>query len=262
MNRERFYNAIRPALFRGRLSAEQVTGMEGILDAFVQVGDGRDKTLAYALATAYHETGRKMVPVREGFAKTDAGARRIVRNRTYGKPVGPYRHVYYGRGHVQLTWLENYRRSSADAGVDLVKYPDKALDPVFSARLLILGLMDGRWNGHGLGLERYLPTDGPDDVRNARRTVNITDKWRQIGAYYQDFLLAIRDAGGVPVDEEPAPIDPVQLEAGKGEPPVSTKPVHATPERLVAALAVLIGAVAAAFGGDAVGLMELIAKAL
>lgn len=95
--------------------------MEGILNAFVDVGDGREKTLAYALATAYHETGRKMVPVREGFASTDAKARRIVGHRKYGKPAGPHGHVYYGRGQVQLTWLSNYRRSSADASVDLVR---------------------------------------------------------------------------------------------------------------------------------------------
>ena len=173
--------------------------MEGILDAFVTHGDGREKTLAYALATAYHETGAKMVPVREGFASTDAGARRVVAKRKYGVPTGKYGHVYYGRGHVQLTWIDNYKASSNDAMYDLVAYPDKMLDPVISARVLIKGLLDGRWNGKGKGIAVYLPTNGPDDLKNARRTVNITDKWELIGGYYKAFLAAIREAGGVPV---------------------------------------------------------------
>lgn len=58
-------------VFGTSLSQSQVDGINGILDAFATHGDGRDKTLAYALATAYHETGARMVPVREGFAKDD-----------------------------------------------------------------------------------------------------------------------------------------------------------------------------------------------
>lgn len=213
MNRAVFFDKCRARPFRGSLSTAQVAGMEGILDAFETHGDGRDKTLAYALATAYHETGGRMVPVREGFAATDAGARRAVdalaRKRgsnsavaKYSKPAGPHGHVYYGRGHVQLTWLENYRKSSADAGTDLVKTPDAMLDPVISARVLIRGLMDGRWNGQGKGIAHYLPMAGPDDLRNARRTVNITDKWELIGGYYAAFLSAISAA-----QRAPAPTD-------------------------------------------------------
>jgi hypothetical protein len=153
---KRFFDVIRP--FFGGLNQEQVDGINGIIKAFREVGDGDIDTLAYALATAYHETGKKMVPVREGFAKTDKGARSAVAKLAvkrgpssapakYGQPAGPYGHVYYGRGHVQLTWLHNYRNSSKDAGVDLEKYPDKMLDPVISARVLIRGIMDGRWNG-------------------------------------------------------------------------------------------------------------------
>lgn len=222
MDRAAFYASLRrkdSGVFGTSLSESQVNGMEGILDAFATHGDGRAKTLAYALATAYHEVGGRMVPVREGFASSDAAARRIVRNRTYGKPAGPYGHVYYGRGLVQLTWLDNYKRSSADAGVDLVKDPDKALDPVIGARILIKGLIDGRWNGRGKGIAFYLPDGGPDDLKNARRTVNITDKWQSIAGYYKAFLAAIKTAGGVPGK-------PVQTH--KPVPPVVAEP--ATPE--------------------------------
>lgn len=219
MNRRAFFDAVRHDPFRGRLNQSQVEGMNGILDAFVTHGDGRAKTLAYALATAYHEVGGRMLPVREGFAKTDLGARRAVnalaRRRgprsavaRYAKPTGPFGHVYYGRGHVQLTWLSNYERSSDDAGVNLVKDPDAMLDPIISARVLIRGLMDGRWNGSGKGIAHYL-TDTRDDLKNARRTVNVTDKWKLIGGYYKAFLTAIGTAGGIPTKTVVEPSDAI-----------------------------------------------------
>ncbi|MFO1208238.1 MAG: glycoside hydrolase family 19 protein [Amaricoccus sp.] len=221
MRRSDFYEALRrpdAGVFHGSLSREQVAGIEGILDAMQAVGDRRAKTLAYALATAYHETGRKMVPVREGFASSDEAAIRAVaalaRKRgtdsapaRYGKPTGPYAKAYYGRGHVQLTWRENYVRSSEDAGTDLERDPDAMLDPVVSARILIKGLVDGRWNGARRGLAHYLPDDGEDNLKDARRTVNGTDCWDAIAGYYAAFLAAI-DAGGgwqaEPVAEEAA----------------------------------------------------------
>jgi len=235
MDRKAFFAALRrreSGVFGTSLSQAQVQGIEGILDAFATHGDGNPKTLGYALATAYHETGRRMVPVREGFASSDAGARRAVNNLArkrgpgsavarYSQPTGKYGHVYYGRGHVQLTWIDNYRDSSKDAGYDLVAYPDKMLDPVISARVLIRGLMDGRWNGQGKGIDHYLPKNGPDDLRNARRTVNVTDKWQDIAGYYKSFMAAIKAAGGVG-----------NLEPAKPEPPISApkpteKPVSA-----------------------------------
>lgn len=212
MDRAAFYTALRSKssrLFGTRLTADVVRGIEGILDAFALVGDGRDETLAYALATAYKETGSRMVPVREGFASTDAGARRAVealaRKRgpqsavaKYSKPAGPYGHVYYGRGHVQLTWIDGYQRSSADAGTDLVKNPDAMLDPTTSARILVKGLIDGRWNKLGKGVSHYLPAD----PIQCRRTVNILDCAEEIAGYYRQFLTAIQAAGGA---ARPAP---------------------------------------------------------
>ena len=219
MDRAIFYASLRKrdsGVFGTSLSQSQVDGIEGILDAFEKVGDGKDDTLAYALATAYHETARRMVPVREGLASTDAGARRAVNNLArrrgpnsavakYAKPQPPHGHVYYGRGHVQLTWKENYAKSSEDVGHDLVADPDKMLDPIISANLLIIGLLDGRWNGQGHGLRHYLDRG---DVRQARRTVNIMDKADQIAGYHNAFLAAIEAAGGVaaPAPEpEPTP---------------------------------------------------------
>lgn len=209
MDHARFFSAVRLSLFGGRLTAPQVEGMTGLLKAFEQVGDGRAKTLGYGCATAYHETGRRMVPVREGFASSDAGARRIVASRRYGKPVPPHGHVYYGRDQAQLTWGDNYQASSADAGVDLFADPDAMLDPVISARILWRGLLDGRWNGLRQGVAHYLPDAGPDDLRGARRIVNVTDKWELIAGYHRKFMAAIELAGFPAAPRPPArPVAP------------------------------------------------------
>ncbi|RTL05368.1 hypothetical protein EKK58_08185 [Candidatus Dependentiae bacterium] len=206
-NEKRFFDILRP--FFGSYTQEQVNGINGIIKAFREVGDGDIDTLAYALATAYHETGKRMSPVREGFAKTDKGARNAVAKLAekrgpdsavakYSKPVGPYGHVYYGRGHVQLTWQHNYRNASKDAGVDLERYPDKMLDPEISARVLIRGIMDGRWNGQGKGIDFY---EGEDDTLSreeaiqARRLVNVQDKALTIAVYFEQFYNALKAAG-------------------------------------------------------------------
>lgn len=221
MNRAAFFAGIRP-MFGRSLSQAQVDGITGLLDAFETHGDGRADTLAYGLATAHHETGGRMVPVREGFATTDAGARAAVAKLAakrgagsapafYGKSTPPFGHAYYGRGHVQLTWLDNYRKSSDDAGTDLVRFPDAMLNPATSARVLWRGLLDGRWNGQKHGLRHYLDRG---DVVGARRTVNGTDRAHDIAALHRKYLTAILAAGK-------APTEPPRPDVEPPEPPVA-----------------------------------------
>lgn len=202
LNREAFYAHLRAdkTLFGSGLTQGQVDGIEGLFDFWEQAGTGIDRQLGYILGTVYHETARRMSPVRETLAKSDAEARRRLSGARYGKPAGPYGHVYYGRGQVQLTWHSNYVNSSADAGVDLERFPDKMLDPKISARITILGMLDGRFNGRGKGLGSYI-TASRADYKNARRTVNITDKWELIRDHSKEFEAAIaaaRRAGDVP----------------------------------------------------------------
>lgn len=229
MDKAAFFAALRrrnTPMFGDSLSARQVDGINGILRAFDDVGDGRVKTLAYALATARHETGGLMVPIKETvmpwhkdkfpsdatvIRRLDRWAEKTGRTRNiYWRPDPKTGRAYFGRGHVQLTWKENYSRSSADAGVDLVTNPDAMLDPVISARVLILGLIDGRWNGFGQGLAYYLPDDGEDDLRGARRTVNLTDKWDVVAGYYQQFMRAIEPA--MPEKPQDAPESPLPID--------------------------------------------------
>lgn len=193
MNRATFYQALKRSGIPGftTLSQSQVTGIEGILNAFPVVGDRRLKTLAYGLATARREVGAGMVPVREGFKKTDAAARAFVKAQGYPYAKVVNGQVYYGRGIVQLTHDYNYAKEN------ILNNPDRALEPKWASELLFKGIQDGRWNGAGKGIIHYLPDGGPDDLRNARRTVNVTDHWQEIADWYTKFVLVIVEAGGV-----------------------------------------------------------------
>lgn len=176
------FNELRQSLFGGRISQVQVDSVKAIISE-AQRTTATLPMLAYMLGTAWHEA--RLKPVREGFADTDAEARRIVAHRPYGKPVNG--HVYYGRGFVQLTWYENYKAWG------IANDPDKALQPEFAAKVLVRGMLDGRYNGAGKGLAFYLDRPKPD-WKNARRTVNITDRWEMIRDYALVFQRALEVA--------------------------------------------------------------------
>jgi hypothetical protein len=91
----------------------------GIADWLVQMA---------ALATVAIETASTFAPVREAFWLSEEWRRANLAR------YWPY----YGRGHIQLTWRENYVTYGQQLGVDLVGNPDLALDPEISARVLAL----------------------------------------------------------------------------------------------------------------------------
>lgn len=206
-NKKVFFGKVRKTLFGGKLTQSQVEGMEALLDMWEQYGDGDVRKLAYIFATSYHETGRRMVAVREGFASSDKGARKAVLNLArrrgpnsavakYAQPDGPYGQVYYGRGDVQLTWLANYEIMGNLLSVDLVKNPDLALDFHISKRILIEGMMagkSGKGDFTGKALEHYF-NDSKNDPVGARRIVNGTDKAKLIASYHAEFLDALEVA--------------------------------------------------------------------
>lgn len=193
-----FFAYARRAPFGGRLTQLQVEGCERILTAAKDVTD--DRHLAYILATAFHETGGKMQPVREGFARTDAGARRAVAGRRYAAEKNG--NVYYGRGLVQLTWERNYIRMGEKLGLDLKNRPDLMLDPVNSARALVIGMVDGMFTTKRLDDFFNATTDDPE---GARRIVNGTDKASLIAGYHRNMLDAIKAARAEQARPHPAP---------------------------------------------------------
>jgi hypothetical protein len=83
---------------------------------------------AAAIGTIAIETASTFTPVREAFWLSEDWRRE---NLTRYYP-------YYGRGHLQITWMENYSNYGNQLGVDLVSDPDRALEPEISARILAL----------------------------------------------------------------------------------------------------------------------------
>jgi putative chitinase len=193
MNRKTFYSRVRASLFGGKLNQEQVTGMEAILNEWDRQKLSDLRHLAYMMATVFHETGKCMVPVREGFAASDTAARRIVARRAYGKPDKKTGHVYYGRGPVQLTWADNYKKMGKLLGLPLYEQPDLALKPDVGTAILFEGMLRGaslKGDFTGKSLEGYFTATKSDWV-NARRIINGTDKAELIAGYAKKFHSAL-----------------------------------------------------------------------
>lgn len=189
-----FFDTVRGPLFGGALNQSAVDNMNLIAEFWLTNHPSNPPNqLAYVLATVLAEVGQNMRPVRESFANSDAEARQKLAHRPYARPAGPFGHAYYGRGYVQLTHLENYERQSQKLGIDLVQFPDRALETHVAIRILVNGMLDGDFNGHGHGLAHYVNATNQDFV-GARRTVNIQDRAVEIAGYAQIFLSALQAA--------------------------------------------------------------------
>jgi hypothetical protein len=188
-------------LYGGTLTASRKEGFDAIFD----VWDSREtydspEWLAYALATAWHETGGKMQPVREGFKESDAAAYQAVTDYCKEKGISNYaaRHSngksYYGRGYVQLTHGENYKKigKHLELGDALYDSPDDVLEPAIGARILLVGMMDGLFRPSKGTLIDYFSgaTQRWFDARDLiNGDKNTTAKWakKKIGTLVADY---------------------------------------------------------------------------
>lgn len=194
-----FFDALRTGLLGPTLSAEEVDGSNAILNA---MGGSPLAYTAYALATAYHETASTMKPIREYGGPTyftrmydvqGARPQMAVANDNTCAGDGP---KYCGRGYVQLTWKNNYVRAGKECGVDLVAYPDKAMEPAIAAKIMRRGMDEGWFTGKAF--RHYLPAKGQADRAQftaARRIINGTDRAAQIADHAMKFQAALQ-AGG------------------------------------------------------------------
>lgn len=231
-NRKTFFNEYRRQ-FRPLEYQSQTDGLNALLTAMeadVKLTDVR--VAAYMLATVHHECQLPFNKIwKPTYLPVEENGRG--RGRKYDKsyPVsrrdGVTRVTYYGRGYVQLTWLDNYRKASNVIGVDLVTYPEQALVPEIAYQCLSMGLRLG-WYGAKIGT--YI-NGAKCDYKGARRCVNIQDKAEQIAEYARKFELVLRTAT-VPAGESqrqadavPAPLinnfvasDAVQTDGGTTAP--------------------------------------------
>lgn len=189
-----FFDHIRKPLFatpsrkNGRLTSKQVSGHEDIIKELKKRNVPLPQA-AYVLATAYHETAKTMQPVREGLKASDAWRKRNLRY-----------YPWYGRGHVQLTWEDNYRKADKKLGLGgaLVANADLALDPEVSAQVLVLGSIEGWFSGDKKGrhtLARHIKTGTRTEYRQARRIINLMDKADLVAGHALVYQEALKKAG-------------------------------------------------------------------
>ena len=196
MNQTNFFSSIRESLFGGQLSQTQVDGINALLTEWQQLQGTDEHQLAYILGTVYHEAGKGMYPVREGFTATNAQAVQYVTDmykrrgisRNYAIPDPATGQSYYGRGFVQITWKGNYATFEKLLHMPLIDNPDLALKTSVSAAIAVRGMTEGLFTGKKLS--NYFNADSCDWV-NARRIINGTDRAETIAAYAQKFYTAL-----------------------------------------------------------------------
>lgn len=218
LDRSAFFARVRATPFGGRISASQVSGIEAILAACpAMLGLA---SLAYCLATAFHETARTMQPIEE-YGRGKGG--------TYG-PTG-----FWGRGLVQLTWQANYAKATAElrkrgvltAAEDLVKTPALALRPDVAAAVMFYGMVEGWFTGKKLA-DYFGP--GRSDPVGARRIINGTDKAATIAGYHAAFVDALTAGGYAAIPAATAPVAPpsAPLIAASSPPKLPSQPAVAS----------------------------------
>lgn len=221
MKRAAFFAALRKrnsGVFGTSLTQAQVMGIDAVLDEAERRETPR-KHLAYILATAYHETGARMQPVREslnysvgGLLKTfgrhrisEADARiygrtgnrpadqKMIANILYGgewgaKNLGNTQHgdgwIYRGGGLAQITGRANFTRFGMAAD------PARSGDLIPSVRMMFDGMERGLFTGKSLS--------DFTDYRQMRRIINGMDRAGDIAAYADAFDRALSAAGYTP----------------------------------------------------------------
>ena len=107
--------------------------------------------------------------------------------------------AYFGRGYVQLTWWANYAKAGANLnmGLDLLKDPEKVIEPATAYALMSHGMRTGQGFANGHKLADYLCGTTRDYV-GARHMVNGRDHAAEIAVLaekFEDLLYECRDLG-------------------------------------------------------------------
>ena len=137
-------------------------------------GIGLSAQIAYVLATTDWETDHTFQPVREAYKKDEDWRRSNLRY-----------YPYYGRGYVQLTWEDNYRKYSQILGLDLVNDPDLALEPQNALFILVHGFRTGAFTGKKI--TDYINPE-EKDFYHARKCINGVDRAEEIAAIAEKFM--------------------------------------------------------------------------
>ena len=197
-NEGHFYDSIRvQKLFGPTLDTLEFQGLVEILKD-CRTAKWPLAYVAYALATAYHETSRTMQPIKEYGGPTyytklyDIKGQNPTRAKAMGNTSPGDGAKYCGRGYVQLTWKVNYAKAAKELGVDLVNKPDLAMVADIASDVMIKGMEQGWFTGKKLS--NYLPAVGAAPkakYKAARYIINGTDKADVIADYAVSFQNAL-----------------------------------------------------------------------
>ena len=182
IDRKYFFDNVRRHFPGGKLTPQQVAGMEVKLQVWEQYhADEPLDFLANSLSQNSWETGYKMVPRREAdYLSATAQRAYLMKNydKTGDKPsraiangntrVGDG-YTFGGTGDIQLTWANNFLRMGSLIGVDLYNNPQLAMDPVVSARVMFYGMINGFFTSRSL---RQYFNSTKNDPAGARAVVN------------------------------------------------------------------------------------------
>jgi len=149
--------------------------------------------------------------------------------------------TYRGRGLGQLTGKVNYTKFGSLLGIDLIKNPDKAMQPDVAVAILFEGMIFGLFTGKKLS--DHLNATATD-YRGARAIINgdVATNGAKIAGYAAQFEKALKaggysslkpqvlapssgaQPGSAPVKPAPAPQSPPAVPA-----PQPSKPVAGIP---------------------------------
>ena len=209
----KFYDFLRANDMLGPvITTKEFTGCENTIIGFGMAG-APVSYCAYGLATKFLETNGSMEPVREAYWLTlkqaEAYARRMYdikgarpsKARELGNLTPGDGARYMGRGDVQLTGLTNYRRATAKLralgyDVDLVKNPERAMEPQIAAVIMVYGMIEGWFTGRKLSDD--LPASGAATFKqfeDSRDIINGRDKDDVIARFAIDFQTALLRGG-------------------------------------------------------------------
>lgn len=188
-----FCSYFRDMVCGGKLSLKQKEGIENIFSYAMQhYSDLTDAQFSYILATAYHESGRTIQPIKE------MGTLSYLRSKPY--------YPYIGAGLVQVTWKENYEKFGASRPEDLLQWP-------VALCCLFRGMIDGLFTGKKL--DDYVQDVGSMEAfDNARAVVNGKDRAALISGYSMSILKCLNESNARqnnPSPYTPCPVTNVEL---------------------------------------------------
>lgn len=180
-----FYNTLSWNVLNQRLGQLDASQKAGIVRIVERTAHWPITWRAYALATAWHETATTMRPIEEYggnqyfFSMYDIEGQRPHKAREIGnlEPGDGIR--YRGRGYVQLTGRDLYRRHG------LEHTPERALDDDIAVEILVNGMENGTFTGVKLSqFSNYV---------DMRKVINGRDRAEEIAVIAEIFEESLRN---------------------------------------------------------------------